>query len=141
MQTFLPYSDFERTAACLDNRRLGNQCYREAKTLFTGGWPNHPASRMWQGHSRALARYGLSLALEMHKRRWQCAAKWIRWWQEQVDSSLPSESPWWLGQQAFHDAHKSNLLRKDPVWYGQFGWDVPDNLPYVWPTRKAGNCD
>jgi hypothetical protein len=34
-----------------------------------------------------------------------------------------------------HDSHRSNLLRKDPQWYGQFGWTVPDDLPYVWPVR------
>lgn len=33
----------------------------------------------------------------------------------------------------FHASHRSNLLRKDPVWYSQFNWTEPNNLPYVWP--------
>jgi hypothetical protein len=42
--------------------------------------------------------------------------------------------PPWLGDNTFHASHKSNLLRKDPVWYGQFGWSEPTDLPYVWPV-------
>jgi hypothetical protein len=34
-------------------------------------------------------------------------------------------------------SHRSNLLRKDPKWYGQFGWTEPDDLPYFWPVTKA----
>lgn len=41
--------------------------------------------------------------------------------------------PPWLGDPAFHTAHRSNLIRKWPDFYrGRFP-DVPDNLPYVWP--------
>lgn len=42
--------------------------------------------------------------------------------------------PLWLGNKEFHSAHRSNLLRKDPIHYGQFGWTEPDDFPYVWPT-------
>jgi hypothetical protein len=44
--------------------------------------------------------------------------------------------PPWLGDEAFHASHRSNLLRKNPEWYGQFGWTEPDDLPYVWPVGK-----
>jgi len=44
------------------------------------------------------------------------------------------DKPSWLGDPAFHRAHQSNLLRKDPEWYGQFGWEVKNDLPYVWPV-------
>ena len=42
--------------------------------------------------------------------------------------------PKWLGNEAFHASHRSNLLRKDSIHYGQFGWTEPHNLPYVWPV-------
>ena len=41
--------------------------------------------------------------------------------------------PWWLGEEDFHRAHRSSLLRKDPGHYGELFQDVPDDLPYVWP--------
>ncbi len=47
--------------------------------------------------------------------------------------SLASTVSEWLGDDAFHRAHRSNLLRKDPEWYGAVFDDVPDHLPYVWP--------
>ena len=42
--------------------------------------------------------------------------------------------PWWMGDPRLHDSHKSNLLRKYPEYYRQFGWDVPEDLPYFWPV-------
>jgi hypothetical protein len=42
--------------------------------------------------------------------------------------------PPWFGDDKFHASHRSNLLRKDPVWYGKYGWIEPNNLPYVWPV-------
>jgi hypothetical protein len=52
---------------------------------------------------------------------------------------LVNDIPLWLGNQDFHNSHRSNLSRKDPVYYAQFNWDVPDNLPYIWPTIDANN--
>ena len=42
--------------------------------------------------------------------------------------------PYWLGNSDFHASHRSNLLRKDPEHYSQFGWTESDDLPYVWVT-------
>ena len=69
MQTFLPYKSFEKTAECLDYRRLGKQRV-EALQIFnalTGvptksgksytGWLNHPAVIMWKGYEEALLLY------------------------------------------------------------------------------------
>ena len=41
--------------------------------------------------------------------------------------------PTWMGDKSFHESHQSNLLRKDQRYYIQFGWNVPNDLPYVWP--------
>jgi hypothetical protein len=30
--------------------------------------------------------------------------------------------------------HQSNLIRKDPAFYGPLFPGVPNNLPYVWPV-------
>lgn len=45
------------------------------------------------------------------------------------------EPPSWVTWD-FIRSHRSNLLRKDPVWYGKFGWDVEPGLAYVWPTAS-----
>ncbi|MET8413745.1 cytoplasmic protein, partial [Streptomyces sp. NPDC005195] len=44
------------------------------------------------------------------------------------------ELPPWLGDPAFHRSHQSALVRKAPEIYIPFFPDVPDDLPYVWPT-------
>jgi len=48
-----------------------------------------------------------------------------------------SEFPGWLGDEAFHASHRSNLLRKDPEFYGRYGWNEPPDLPYIWPSASA----
>lgn len=42
--------------------------------------------------------------------------------------------PPWLGDEAFHLSHRSNLVRKDPGHYRPIFGDIPDGLPYIWPT-------
>ena len=134
MQTFLPYPSFYHSMEALDPSRLGNQVYREGMTLIRGGWSNHPAAKMWRGYHVALAEYllaGCDVLLDRDKdytdRDWYTELSTIRY-------SGPYIEPHWLGDPAFHASHRSNLLRKDPVWYGQHGWTEPDNLPYVWPV-------
>jgi len=133
MQTFLPYSDFGLSAKCLDYRRLGKQRV-EAETIYRtilhgSGWRHHPAVKMWTGFESALLDY-----------RDEMIREWIR---RGYRNNMPFGSakkgrrkidyPWWLGDEILHSSHRSNLLRKDPVFYGQYGWVEPDNLPYFWP--------
>ena len=43
--------------------------------------------------------------------------------------------PPWIGDEAVHLSHRSNLIRKDPGYYGPLFPGVPDDLPYVWPPE------
>lgn len=136
MQTFLPYESFEASALVLDNRRLGKQRVEVLQLLramsgLTKGWTNHPAARMWRGSPGALADYGIAICDEWIRRGFKdtCRAK-IAAHRPPGDAPRPA----WLGNHAFHSAHRSNLLRKDPVHYGQFGWSEPPTQPYVWPV-------
>jgi len=148
MQTFLPYSDFAKSARCLDRQRLGKQrveCLQILRTLTYGGsWENHPAVLMWRGHKAALACYGINICMQWILRGYRdtCRGKILRFLPNKYRGLYSSQvcvdyqlvdSPPWLGQRAFHASHQSNLLRKDPVWYGQWGWTVGVDLPYVWP--------
>src|SRR3546814_11842397 len=49
----------------------------------------------------------------------------------------PPVMPPWLGNAAFHASHRSNLLRKDPGFYGRYGWPEPPDLPYVWHAGRG----
>lgn len=132
MQTFLPYPDYAESARVLDDRRLGNQFYNEGIVLLKGKWPNHPASKMWRGHEWHLGIYLLACATEL-RRRGRMYPKW-----ELVTLQLmldkPHEVPPWLGREDVHSSHRANLLRKDPKWYGQFGWTEEPAEGYVWPV-------
>ena len=147
MQTFLPYPSFTLSAACLDTKRLGKQRVECAQMLNALGGrvlkldgtpysypksvPNHPATRMWRGFEQALALYGLAVC-----REWK-----LRGYTNNIDF-LPSVGgtisfPLWLGDEAFHRSHRSNLIRKLPEHYGKLWPDVPNDLPYVWPTLQG----
>jgi len=128
VNTFLPYADYAQSARCLDRQRLGKQRV-EVLTLLRGKWPNHPASRMWRGYEASLAWYGMCVCNEWLLRGYKDACfPLIR--EHYVCDAPP---PPWLGREDVHAAYRSNLLRKDTVFYSQFGWSEPLNLPYVWP--------
>jgi len=139
VNTFLPYPDFVSSVKSLDYKRLGRQRV-EAMQLVNStlklaadpnakvGWANHPARTMWIGHLGALRLY--------HN---VCIQEWVdRGYNNNMkmydldfdDITMPS----WLGDEDFHTSHRSNLLRKDPVFYRAQGWTDPDDLPYVWPV-------
>jgi len=133
MQTFLPLPDYLESMLCLDKSRLGNQVWREGLTLLRGGWPNHPASKMWRGHEYHLGLYLLRGIDALCLRNGKYYAEVKRKIVFEMDKFSDTGAPWWVGDVKFHASHRSNLLRKDPKWYRQFGWKESNNLPYVWP--------
>lgn len=131
MQTFLPYPSFSASAAALDWRRLGKQrveAWQILRALDGGkGWANHPATRMWAGHRAALCAYGVAICEEWRRRGYRDSML------ERFACSEPADPPAWVGNPEFHAAHRSNLLRKDPVHYGKMGWAERSDIPYLWP--------
>ena len=139
MQIFMPYSDYEKSGWSLypgHPGHLGNQFYREGKTLVKGGWKNHPASKIWWDYRFSLCEY-LKILYHILKEReindYIIHYKEICELQKQFTNT---GKPPFIGNKAFHDSHKSNLIRKDKEknwnWYQQFNWQVPDSLPYIW---------
>lgn len=134
MQTFLPYQSFKKSAAALDNKRLGKQRVEAMQILKTlqgisSGWRNHPAVKMWRGHEKGLMAYYNTVCRE-----------WMnRGFKQTMPLFDPGEwegfqYPGWLTPE-FCLSHRSNLIRKAPEFYVPiFGSDVPDDLPYVWPV-------
>lgn len=129
MQTFLPYPDFRTSLDCLDNRRLGKQrveAMQLVKAIETNGaWSRHPAAKMWWNHVPALKLYHDIAIRVWLERGFKNTMK------EYNEEAV--EFPNWLGREDFHASHRSNLLRKDPLHFGQFGWRESPELSYVWP--------
>jgi hypothetical protein len=141
VQTFLPYPSFAASAAALDTPRLGKQRVEalqllRAQTVPGYGWRHHPAAKMWHGHLPALVAYGLAITDEwIRQGRADTVRAQLVAFAPEVDG-VPQEQipmPPWLGDEAFHASHRSNLLRKDAAFYGPRFTDVPDDLPYIWP--------
>jgi hypothetical protein len=141
MQTFLPYPDFKLSAYSLDRQRLGKQRVETLQILRTlmnisTGWTNHPAVRMWRGHEFHLTHYGLTMCDEWIQRGYQdsCYEKIVVLQSECVRLVKGFDKPLWLGDNAFHQSHQSNLIRKFPERYKPFWPGIPNDLPYVWPV-------
>ncbi len=132
MQTFIPYTDFDLCARALDYRRLGKQRV-ECKQILnaiergSGGWSNHPATRMWRGYEPALRQYMRAIILE-----------WIaRGYKNNMEIPEPEEyelPPWW-GREEIHASHRSALLEKDfEFYYGNWRWEDEPRIDYIWPV-------
>jgi hypothetical protein len=145
VQTFLPYSDFARTAAALDPARLGKQRVEALQVLRAielpdYGWRHHPAVTMWHGRVPALVAYGLACvdawtasgrADSTRDQITEFAPEVVG--RTQDDLAGAGLLPRWVGDPALHLSHRSALVRKDPAFYGPLFEDVPPDLPYVWP--------
>lgn len=142
MQTFLPYDDFLLSAACLDNRRLGKQRV-EALQIHnivstdrrTGGWVNHPAVVMWRNAPNALAAYQNAMIDEWVYRGFNNTMKLLP--VTTCTTCFTIHMPTWIGDERVHSSHRSNLLRKAPDYYADFGWGERDDMPYFWPTNSS----
>lgn len=134
MQTFLPYPDFRRSAQVLDYRRLGKQRVEADQILrlithqTDNSWRNHPAVRMWQGHAMALRHYRNEMIREWEQRGYVNNMPYL-------PVRVPLDMPAWLGDDAFHAAHRAALLAKDMEYYSQFGWTESPTIAYVWPVQ------
>lgn len=118
------------------------------------GYKNHPAQKMWEGYESGLLDYFAS-AIRVWQGRgggidnyhpprmdadrnvyWVHSYKVLDEVREHRHYLKDSEKvPYWMGHEPTHASHRSNLLRKDPVHYGKFGWTEPPNLPYIWPNH------
>lgn len=151
MQTFLPYPDFARSAAVLDDRRLGKQRVEtlqvvRALTWETYGWKRHPAVRMWEGHLEALGRYGYTVCAEWVRRGYAdtCAASiaadldsaGVRHVRTEAELVAAGEMPTWLGDDRVHGSHRAALVRKDPEHYRPHFPEAVPEAPYHWPVPK-----
>lgn len=145
MQTFLPSPSFMESAQVLDYRRLGKQRVECKQILLalgktSGGWVNHPATKMWRGYEWALASYAAAMCAEWRERGYNDSL--LPFFEsimdtleaDGVDPRDPRTLPSWLGDDDFHASHRSNLLRKDFNFYSKYNWAEPSDMDYIWPV-------
>lgn len=151
MQTFLPYKSFASSARVLDNKRLGKQRVETMQIMHALvklqtrtdsaviPWGNHPVTKMWFGKESWLFLYQQAVCGEWTKRGFNdtCLQK-----TENMVKLIPNlesqvNPPYWLGLKLFHSTHRANLLRKDPEWYGQWGWKEEPQEGYWYPPMNV----
>lgn len=133
MQTFVPYDNLIEIVTCLDRARLGKQrveCKQILQALepdSTSRWRSHPAVKMWRGCENLLKHYANLCIIEWMRRGYNNN---MPLW----DFKGPLIAPFWWGGK-IHATHRSNLLRKFPEHYNQFGWSEGPHMDYYWPGR------
>jgi len=144
MITFVPFADVTLCAKSLDYRRLGKQrveAYQIWLTLTGRGrflpdgtqgppskaWANHPATKMWAGHTCFLAMYCNAMIDE-----W-IAQGYRNFMWKLPHCSNPCPPPWW-GWPPIHLSHQAALNRKRPDYY-HFEETEYMKWGYVWPTK------
>jgi len=149
MQTFLPFASYRESAEALDDRRLGKQRVEAMQMVRaimdpTYGWQNHPAVTMWRGHGLALIVYGMTVSKVWQERGFNdtCHDKLRDVYPLMRALGERVTKPKWMGDEAFHLSHQSNLIRKDPEHYASLFPDCPrDDIEYVWPPGVARSND
>ena len=144
MQVFIPEVDFYDIANCLDKKRLFKQVVEARQILATNGvkvprksggylkptYIHHPIHPMWADYTDALAIYH-DILLE------KCLELGFNTTMSCVATTDSADMPPFIGWDPIHQSHRSNLLRKDPAYYGRFGWDVPTDIDYIWDVSKV----
>lgn len=135
MQTFLPYPDFDKSAAVLDRPRLGKQrveAYQILRAITTGkGWSHHPIVKMWTGFENALKLYSNAMVGEWLRRGYRNSLEIYK-----LDG-CNIVFPWWLGEEKFHASHRAALLAKYYEHYSKYGWIEEPNIRYIWFVKYA----
>lgn len=139
-------------AVRLDDKRLRKQCVESYQIIDTlhnrkKAWGSHPAVKMWEGSVRGLCIYTLHMCNEYEKRFGKAMLS-HKFADSPVDmrealsyfmdkSETLNRPVWWSDRtirEKVNSSHRSNLLRKDPDFYGVYGWKESPNIPYYWPV-------
>jgi Pyrimidine dimer DNA glycosylase len=144
MQTFMPYMSYQKTAECLDYRRLGKQRVETKQILqcLLGegslGWAHHPVVEAWRDYEESLAVYGLYICSEWRMRGYQDSL--FPWFQVQRlrlrdGESYMTPAPPWTENLEVNRAYQQVLTWKEPEYYEEifdmvqltqpeFPWDL-----------------
>jgi hypothetical protein len=92
---------------------------------------------MWEDHPLGLAAYGAVTCLEWRARGGKDDAL-LEHFLKLLAVAGPEavDLPGWLQWAPLNISHQSALLREDPKHYAPFFPDIPNDLPYIWPTPE-----
>lgn len=153
MQTFLTHPSFRDTASSLDSKRLNKQRV-ECKQIYhsltglkeispgfsieTKGWQNHPAVLMWKGSEALLCLYAWYICIECDRRGIADNTNMKEFFNERMNRH-PDHVPFWWStlsiKNALIESHRSNLIRKDAVFYKIQFPETEEGLEYLWPSK------
>jgi hypothetical protein len=142
---YIRYNNRTYNLGRYENEKEAGRVYdKKAKEFFgefaklnfpkRNGYENHPIVKRWKNFEVALLCYGIAICDEWRKRGYidNLGIKFLLELRQRFGQKEQLIIPKWLGNEQFHSSHRSNLLRKNPEWYGKFGWKEPNNLPYIW---------
>ena len=148
MQTFITDHNLAISARNLDNKRLGKQRVEALQILDClirkpNRWLNHPATQMWKGNEG----YLLLVYIQKIFYEWSDIRKFknhkcLHWSFELFDYmmkvnhqfSVSCNKPDWVTDK-FIEAHRSNLIRKNPDHYKPLFPVTKEGLDYIWPGK------
>lgn len=165
IQTFLPFSDFDKVASVLDRQRLCKQRVENLQIMqsLTGlkctpdedspdglrvvptgtrGWSKHVVTRMWVGYEYALMDYQHAICENWRARSYRDTCEFksaliLAEAAKQPDKQFEQGMPDWMGDERLHSSHRAALLFKAPDHYTQFGWVEEPIWDYWWPRPLA----
>lgn len=133
MQTFLPHTDYVKSARLLDYRRLGKQRvearqilvalrepwsvqeYRARKGKEPGnGWMRHPYTLRWKGYEPSLMWYFRCMVLEWVRRGYVNNMV-----VPTIDEIGTMVTPPWVNENLARE-HRRLLYSKNPVFYSKW---------------------
>lgn len=142
--TLLPFPNFKKTAAALDDDTLSKQrCdilrllhHLVGKDAYGTAPPPASLCAMWRGNEYWLAMFGLACCSEWRQRG--KADSILNVFRVFVSAAPEVPPPHWLGDKKLHDSHKSALIRRNNRYYRmRFRWEtIPDNIPIYWPFAQ-----
>lgn len=142
----MPFDDFAWSARCLDDITLGEQREHTLQIMNHllydggGGFADHPAVKMWEGHERALLAYQQAVCQEWSSVRGFQDDFWDRTRLMFLDivvdpMATPLIPPAWMGNVDFHISHQSDLLRKDEEYYRKYFPGIKTDHPLIWTVH------
>ena len=130
---WLPFPDFKSSVNCLRYDDLVEQV-QSIKSVLEHKIVRHPASLMWRGYHYQLCSFGMYCADAIRKTNEDF--DWFVRWRDKLPPTRDEGFPPWFDENKVHASHRSNLLRKCPEYYLQFGWSEKPSSNYYWPVLK-----
>jgi hypothetical protein len=138
MQTFITDFDMIQNAKNLDNKRLGKQRVESiyiAEVLLKNnknGYKNHPIVKLWKGYeSYLIIIYLRSILNEWESRGFKNVLCNEHYKNLVLEINPIIVTPPWITKE-FIEAHRSNLIRKNPEYYKKLWPNTKEGLKYIW---------